>query len=295
LTTSFFSVYILPASLGLLMFGMGLSLSLHDFERVLVKPRGLIAGLICQMILLPLFAFGIASISGLPPAIKTGIIIIAASPGGATSNLITYLLRGNVALSISMTAVNSVMTLVSVPLIIYLGLQAFMGEGEVIRLPVLNTILNVFLVTVLPTSLGVFTKYRFPIIARKLEKPGRYILPAIYAVIFLIAMLGTRRGDPMMVSALYMKTAPYAFILNILGMLAGYGVAKWLRYGRKTQITLSVEVGIQNSALAITIASSALFLNEPMMAIPAVIYGFFTFFSAIAFGIIINRSSRIRI
>jgi len=277
------------------MFGMGLSLSLNDFERVLIKPRGMILGLICQMILLPLLAFFIASVSGLPPELKTGIIIIAASPGGATSNLITYLLRGNVALSISMTAVNSIMTLVSVPLIIYLGLQAFMGEGEVIRLPVLNTILNVFLVTVLPTSLGVFTKYRFPIVARKLEKPGRYILPSIYAVIFLIAMLGTRRGDPMMVSALYMKTAPYAFILNILGMLAGYGAAKWLRYGRKTQITLSVEVGIQNSALAITIASSALFLNEPMMAIPAVIYGFFTFFSAIAFGLIINRSSRINI
>lgn len=292
---SFLSAVMLPASLGLLMFGMGLSLSLRDFERVLVKPRSLIIGLCCQMILLPAIAFTIASLANLPEEVKVGIVIIAACPGGATSNLITYLLRGNVALSISMTAVNSLLTLASVPFIIFLGLEWFTGSGTLIKLPFWNTVINIFLVTLVPTSIGVLTKYKFPIVARKLEKPGRFLLPSLYAVIFLIAMLGAKGESTHEITSLYLQVAPFVFLLNILGMLSGYSSARLLKYGKRTRITLSVEVGIQNSALAITIASSSLFLNNPAMAIPAIVYGFFTFFSALIFGMIIRKNFRLKL
>ncbi len=292
---SFFSAILLPTSLGLLMFGMGLSLSLKDFERVLIKPRSLIIGLCCQMLLLPLIAFSIATLANLSEEIKVGIVIIAACPGGATSNLITYLLRGNVALSISMTAINSLLTLVSIPFIIFLSLKWFTGSGTIIQLPVWNTIINIFLVTLLPTSVGVFTKYKFPIVARKLEKPGRFILPSLYAIIFLIAMFGAKGESTQEITSIYLRVAPFVLLLNILGMISGYSSARMLKYGKRTQITLSVEVGIQNSALAITIAGSSLFLNNPNMAIPAIVYGFFTFFSAVIFGIIINKNFKLKL
>ncbi len=287
-------MHLLPLSLGLLMFGMGLSLSVRDFHRVLVSPRAMITGLCCQMILLPCIAFLIATMANMPDEIKVGFVIIAACPGGATSNLITYLLRGNVALSISMTTINSFLTLFSVPFIVFLGLYWFMGEGETISLPVWSTVWNIFIITIIPTIAGVFIKYRWPVLAGKIERPGRYVLPVLYAIIFLVAILGIRNGQPGEISDIYFQIAPYAILLNILGMLTGFSFALLMGYGKKTQITLSVEIGIQNSALAITIASSVFFLNNPVMAIPAIVYGFFTFFSAVLFGLLIKKSIRIR-
>ncbi|MFO8128316.1 MAG: bile acid:sodium symporter family protein [Bacteroidales bacterium] len=290
--SGFFSEILLPLSLGLLMFGMGLSLSVHDFEKILIFPRALIVGLSCQMLLLPVIAFVIALLSGFPPEIKVGFMIIAACPGGATSNLITYLLRGNVALSISMTMINSFLTLFSVPLILFLALSWFTGTSEIVTLPVWNTVRNIFLITILPVSTGVVLRYFFPILARTLERPGRVILPLLFALIYVMAVASsgeTRMAD---IFNIMLSVAPFAFLLNLLGMLTGYTAARWLRYGKKVQITLSVEVGIQNSALAITIASSVIFLNNPIMAIPAMVYGLFTFITAILFGILIKRKFR---
>jgi len=277
------------------MFGIGLSLTIRDFKEVLVKPKALIIGLTGQMIVLPLVAFALASLMNTPPEIKMGFVIIAACPGGATSNLITYLLRGNVALSISLTTINSFITLITVPLIIFFGLYFFMGEGESIRMPIGKTVLNIFIITIIPVTAGILLKYFIPETAKRIEKPGRFILPVLFFVIYLTAVfLGSEKGGEEGVSPLYLKSIPWALVLNILGMMTGLFFAKWFGYGKATQITLSVEIGIQNSALAITIASSALFLGNATMAIPAIVYGLFTFISALVFGFIIKRSTRIQ-
>lgn len=277
------------------MFGIGLSLTIREFENIIVKPRALAIGLTGQMIVLPFIAFVIASLMDLPPEIKVGFIIIAACPGGATSNLITYLLRGNVALSISLTTINSFITLITVPLIIYIGLYMFMGEGDTIRMPIGKTILNIFIITIIPVTAGILLKYFLPALAKKIEKPGRFVLPILFFIIYLTAVfMGSEKGGEEGVSSLYFKAIPWALALNILGMTTGLMSARWFRYGKETQITLSVEIGIQNSALAITIASSALFLGNAIMAIPAIVYGLFTFISAIVFGFLIKRSTRIQ-
>lgn len=290
LGVDFTSAFLLPTALGLLMFGIGLSLTIEDFKRVLVHPAGLFLGLFGQLVLLPALAFGIASLAGLPPELKVGIVIIAACPGGATSNLITYLLKGNVALSISMTTVNSVMTLITTPLLIFFGLYLFLGEGQTVQLPIGMTVLKIFYITLLPTSIGIFIRYKRTEFAQKLEKPLRYILPILYGIIYIVAIMGGSRSDyPVGFMETYLAVVPWVMGLNVSGMLLGYIFARILKMNNPTQITLSVEIGIQNSALAITIASSAMFLNNYYMAVPAIVYGFFTFASAVVFGFIIKR------
>lgn len=277
------------------MFGMGLSLTIEDFRRVLIQPRSLVMGMIGQLIILPALAFGIASLADLPPELKVGIVIIASCPGGATSNLITYLLRGNVALSISMTTVNSIMTLITTPLLIFFGLLVFIGKGQTVQLPIGATILKILFITLLPTSLGILIRYKRTEFAQKMERPLRFILPLLYGVIYITAIVGGSKSEfPVGIMESYASVAPWVIGLNLIGMSLGYILARLLRKDISTQITLSVEIGIQNSALAITIASSAMFLNNYFMAIPAIVYGFFTFASAVVFGYIIKKTSRER-
>ncbi len=273
------------------MFGLGLSLTLEDFRRVVVNPRSLITGLFSQMILLPILAFTIAYMTSLPPVLKVGIIIVAVCPGGATSNLITYLLRGNVALAVSMTIVNSLLTMLTVPILVYISLFYFMGMGQTISLPLGPTIVKIFLITLLPTGMGVLTGYFKRNIALQLEKKLRYILPLIYGLIYIMAIYGSKQKNPGELSGEYLSVIPWALLLNLGGMIAGYLFARLMRLKLADQITLTVEVGIQNSALAVTIAGSSLFLNNYQMAIPAVVYGLFTFLTAVIFGYFVKRFS----
>ncbi len=276
----------------MLMFGMGLSLTMDDFMKVLKAPKGMIAGLFCQMVMLPLIAFLIAYFSNLSAELKVGLVLIAACPGGATSNLITYLLRGNVALSISMTTVNSFLTMITTPLLIFLGLALFMSEGQTVTLPLGATILKIFYLTLLPTFLGIYIRFKRPGFAAGLEKPLRFILPLLYGLIYLIAIMSGESEYKASSYELYFMVAPWVLLLNFLGMLLGYRTARALKLDLKNQVTLSVEIGIQNSAMAITIASSAFFLGNYIMAIPAMVYGFFTFVSALVFGYAIKKFHR---
>jgi len=290
---SLFSEYILPVTLGLIMINLGLSLHLEDFRLIFSEPKALFTGLCCQMILLPAIAFGLAAISGLSDEIKIGIILISICPGGATSNLITYLLKGNVALSISLTSINSILILFSIPAYILLASNIFLNEETVISLPFLPTILKIFLMILLPTAFGILIRYRFPHRAVVAEKYMKYITTFLLALVFLFVIL-TNHSENEHTFRLYLSIAPFVLLLNILGMISGYYSGRWLRFRKPKLITLSVEVGIQNSALAITIASSPVFLDNTTMAVPAVIYGMFTFFNAVLFGMIINRWHNIR-
>ena len=286
--SNFAATYLLPIVLGLIMFNIGLSLTVNDFKRIFLYPRGLFVGLIAQMIILPLIAFGIAHLSGLPPAIQVGIVIIAACPGGATSNLITYLLRGDVALSVSLTALNSLLVIFSIPFIVFLALKAFMGAGTYVELSFWDTIFKIFVMILIPTGSGVYFRSKYPKTSRFVEKKMKFISIALLAIIFTIAIVGNNQGTGTSLKP-YLNVAPYVFFLNVLGMTAGFLMGRILKIRVTQQISLSVEVGIQNSALAITIASSSLFLNNFAMSIPAVVYGMFTFFSAVLFGLIIRK------
>jgi BASS family bile acid:Na+ symporter len=284
-----FSNIFLPSTLAVITFAMGLSIEFKDFKSLFRYPKAVIVGLICQMVLLPIIAFGIVIPANIDPAYKVGLIIIASCPGGATSNLVTFMLAGNVALSISITVINSLITLITIPLIVGIALFNFMGQHSEISLPVFNTILNIFFITIIPASAGVFTRRYIKTFADNLQKPLQYALPILLLLVFL-GVVFLDEGEEAKSVLDYLFLVPYVLLLNVLSMFTGWLIAKLTRLGRKNQFTISVEVGLQNSALAIFIASTLLENNA--MAVVAVIYGSFSFLTTLFTGWFIKRLSR---
>jgi BASS family bile acid:Na+ symporter len=283
---SLFSEYFLPITLAIITLGMGLSLTDRDFRNIFVQPKAVITGLCCQMILLPLIAFLIARSIQIDPLFKVGLMIIAACPGGATSNLITYLLRGNVALSISMTAINSLITLVTIPLVVTLSLEAFIHEDTAIHLNVGETVIKVFLITLLPAFAGTRVRKNWPRLADGLERPLRIVLPLLLFVVYL-GVLFIDQGGQSATGSDFLNILPYALLLNFLAMGSGLMVARLIKLGVKNQYTIAIEVGLQNSALAIFVAATL--LKSHSMALVPVVYGSFTFFSTLGAGWIIKK------
>ena len=269
--TAFISSVIFPAILAILMLGMGMTLSPNDFKRVAVFPKAALAGLASQLLLLPLLGWLIVSLWELPTVIAIGIMIIAACPGGATSNLITYFSRGDVALSITLTALSSVITVFSIPLIINASLTHFTGAGQEIQLPVMKTIIQIIMLTALPVSIGMGINGLFPRFARWFEKPMSWI-SALFIVlaVALIVVVIQQRGS---VWDFIAQAGPVVLVLNLSSLFLGFLVGKLLKLPVSQSITISIETGIQNGTLGITIASSPFLLNRPEMAVPAAVYG----------------------
>ena len=268
---------------------MGMSLVMQDFRNIFLQPKAVITGLISQMIVLPAMAIGLASISGLSPELKVGIVLIAVCPGGAASNLLSYLLKGNVALSVSMTSINSLITIFSIPFIVNIGLELFMGTSRQIEMPVLETVLQILIITVIPCILGIMTRRYAPGFVRRTAGPLKVAMPIMLAVAISAAIfLEKKSGTPIRLNE-YLQVLPWALGLNLLSILFGWAIAGILRLGRANQVTIGLEVGLQNSGLAIAVATSAFLLNDPRLAIPASTYALFSFFTAVIFGLIANR------
>jgi len=284
-----FSDILLPVTLAIITLGMGLSLEIKDFRNLFIHPKAVVLGICCQMLLLPVIAFFIAGISSLDPVFKVGLIVISACPGGATSNLITYVLSGNVALSISMTALNSLITLVTIPLIVSLGLSTFLGTDADIHMPVSETILKIFLITLVPAFSGLMLRRYYRNIAEKLQKPLQYILPLLLLGIYSgVIFIDEGEESSQMMDHLYLFF--YTFGLNLVAMIAGWSIAKISGLGRRNQFTISIEVGLQNSALAIFVASTI--LHSQPIALVGVVYGSFSFFTTAIFGYGVKKISR---
>lgn len=286
---SIFSEIFLPITLAVITLGMGLSLTNRDFRNIFVRPRAVVTGLISQMLLLPLLAFFIATISGIDPLYKVGLMIIAACPGGATSNLVTYLLRGNVALSISMTAINSVITLITIPMIVTLSLGYFINQEAHIHLNVGETMLNVFLITLLPAYVGTRIRKWRPLLADGLERPLKIILPILLALIYTGVVLIEKDGESASPKDI-LSIFPYALALHLAAMGTGLLVARLAGLKLRDRYTIVVEVGLQNSALAIFVAATL--LRSQAMALVPVVYGAFTFFTTLLFGWIVKKLSK---
>ena len=165
---------LMPIALGVIMLGLGLSLTLDDFRRVIVYPRAVIVGLVCQTLLLPFVCFGVAKVFGLPPALAVGLMLLAASPGGATANLFSHLAKGDVALNITLTATNSLLSLLTLPLIVQLSMTAFLGAGAEIPMQ-FGKIVQVFGIILVPVGLGMLLRWLKKSIALALERPVRIL------------------------------------------------------------------------------------------------------------------------
>lgn len=279
--------YLISAVLALIMFGLGLSLTIEHFKKIFLFPKALITGLLTQVILIPFIAFIVAEISGLPNEMKIGLIIISVCASGASSNLITYLFKGNVALAISMTAINSLLTLATVPLIVNLALLVFAGHTEVIKLPFWETIRDIFNVTILPAALGVLVRMKWPVLSHNAEKWMKYTLPVLLGLVFTVKIFaGHEHGGTGITFNESLHIFPFALLLNSLAMMAGFYSARKMKCRFADQFTIGIEVGLHNTALALLIAGTI--LHNANMQKPAIVYAAFSFFTAVLFAWLIK-------
>lgn len=271
----------LPIALGVIMLGLGLSLTTDDFKRVARYPRAVTIALTCQMVLLPAVCFVLVHFSGLNPALGVGLMLLAASPGGATANLYSHLSKGDVALNITLTAINSVLSLFTLPLIVNFSLQYFMDSGQYVPMQ-FSKVVEVFAIVLIPVSIGMFVKSRYPSFAARMEKPVK-IASALLLVIIITSV--TIRERQLLVD--YFGTLGLPVLLfNVISMACGYYLPRLFNVGKKQAIAIGMEIGIHNGTLAIYIALSI--LGNSAMSVPPAIYSLLMFFTAAAFGYIVN-------
>lgn len=282
--TNLLTTVILPIALGIIMLGLGLGLSLEDFKRVAQYPKAIIIGLICQMILLPFLCFGIAIFLHLPPELAVGLMLLAASPGGPTANLYSHLAKGDVALNISLTAINSLLTLVSLPFIVNFSIQYFLASDQAIPMQ-FKKIIEVFLIVLIPVIIGMIIKAKKPSISVKMDKPVRILSALFLALIIVAAVLKEKEN----VFIYFQQVGFAALLFNLMSMLLGYYLPQLFSIGKKQAISIGMEIGIHNGTLAIYIALNV--LGNSLMSIPAAIYSLIMFFTAAIFGYLVNKNN----
>jgi bile acid:Na+ symporter, BASS family len=274
---------ILPLSLFLIMFGIGISLKVSDFKNIFKFPKAVVIGLIGQLILLPVIAFILALIFKLPAELAVGLIIIALAPGGATSNMFTYLYKGDVSLSVSLTLLTSLITPFTIPLLASLSMLYFMDSSTEFELPVVKTIIQLLVITVIPIALGMLALSRFPVAARKIENVLKWF--SIFFLFLIIALIIMKNADNM--ASFFAQAGVATLVLNIAALILGYQLAHWFKLNDKQSTAIGFEVGIQNGTLALVVAGT-LIGNNTMM-IPAVTYSILMFITGALFGWLLNK------
>jgi bile acid:Na+ symporter, BASS family len=284
---------LISSVLALIMVGLGLSLTPVSFRNILVSPKPLIIGLLVQIIGLPVIAFLITFLFSMPWHMSVGLIILAACPGGTTASIITYFFKGNVALAITFSAINSLLTLITIPFIVNLSLHYYAGQTTAIRLPYLETIIQIFVVTILPASIGVLIRSCNPAFAAKLRGPLNFILLAALAAVFIIKFFaGENQGGTGITIQEIIQILPSALLLNIVCFIFGYAIGLKSKLGYSNSYTLAIEAAVHNTTLAFLVAGTLL-QNQDMVK-PSLIYAMFSFWTAILFSIAIKKYNGVR-
>ncbi|MBX2947507.1 MAG: bile acid:sodium symporter family protein [Cyclobacteriaceae bacterium] len=263
----------LPVALGIIMLGMGLSLTLDDFKRIALFPKATFVGLVSQLVVLPVIAFGMLKLISLPPELAVGVMLLAFCPGGATSNLLSNLARADVALSITLTAISSMVTVFTIPFFVNLSMEHFIGEGKYVELPVLKTMLQIVVITIIPVSIGMLLRWKSPKASKRAEKPVK-IASALFITIIILGAILKERAN---LADFFAQVGVITLLINLVILTVAYGISKLLNLSHPQRSAIAIESGIQNGTLAIAIATSSMLLNNSQMSIPAAIYSLIMF------------------
>ena len=272
----------LPVALGIIMFGLGLSLTLGDFARVAKHPKAVIIALVCQLLVLPAMCFGLVVAFNLPPILAVGMLLLAASPGGTSANLYSHLFRGDVALNVSLTAINSVIAVFTLPLITNIAIAIFMpGEQELgVQL---SKAVEVFAIVLGPVVLGMLVRWWKPNFAVRMDKPVRIASMIILAVVIVGAVISNWKLLVDNVGQLALITVLFC----VLSLAIGFFVPRLFKVEPRQAVASSFEIGIHNATLSIVIAQTV--IGSVPMSLPAAVYGVLMFFVALGWGFLIRR------
>jgi len=266
----------LPVALAIIMFGMGLGLTFSDFTRVFSKPKAFLTGAFLQLISLPIIAFLLLSIFPVSAALAVGFMILAACPGGVTSNLLTYIGKGDVALSVSLTCVISLLGFITVPLITSFALDHFMGQAAP-ELPIAKTIIGILIITVVPLSIGMLVRKLSASTADKLEKA----FGPISFIVFILVVIGALIAEADNVIPYIKQSGLLAIILLLITMGLAAAVAAAMKLPQYQQTAIILECGLQNSTLGIAVAITI--LDRVDISVPIAVYGLLMLFVAFAY------------
>jgi bile acid:Na+ symporter, BASS family len=265
----------LPIALAVVMLGLGLSLTVADFARVVRYPRAAVVALGCQILLIPGICLGLVLLFDLAPALAVGMMLLAAAPGGTTANLFSHLARGDVALNITLTAINSVLAVVTLPFVVNLSLAGFMDGQDAIGLQPAK-LLQVFAIVLVPVAIGMVIRQKAPGWATSMHKPVK-----AGSIVVLFSVIGVavfqERGN---VGDYLQQVGILTLLLATISLAIGYALPRAARVPRGQAVAASFEIGIHNSTLAITIALSPALLDNATMAVPAAVYGLISFLPA---------------
>jgi BASS family bile acid:Na+ symporter len=271
----------LPVALGIIMFGLGLGLTPADFARVGKHPKAVLVALGCQLVLLPAICFGLVVLFDLPPLLGIGMMLLAASPGGTTANLYSHLFRGDVALNITLTAINSVISVVTLPIITSLAIRYY-DRGDEVQLPLIEVV-KVFALVLVPVLIGMAVRRRSPGFASRMDKPVRIASVAILAVLVLAILLGELDN----VADYFAAVGAVAGLFCAASLVVGYVVPKALGITEAQAIASSMEIGVHNATLAIFVAVEV--LDSVEISVPAAVYSLFMFVLAALWGVFVSR------
>ena len=259
---------LLPVALFIIMLGMGLTLKPADFLSLRYRPVAIITGVVLQLVFLPLLAWLVVSVLALPVALAAGLLIVSFAPGGATSNMISYLCRADTALSISLTAITSLIIPFTLPWLTWFTLEHLLGHGVMVELPLLSTIMKLVMVTLLPVAIGVLIHQRWPHTCAQLQRPLKILSLLFMCIVVVMISWANRSVLPQLLPAL----SPAIILLASSAMLLAMLIARYLlRLNTETALTLGIETSVQNAGTALMVTSTI--LQQPEMSLAVLLYG----------------------
>lgn len=278
------TLVLLPLALGIVMLGLGLGLTTADFRRVAAYPKAVVVALGCQVLLLPVVCYGLVRAFDLPPTLAVGMMLLAASPGGTMANLYSHLFGGDVALNITLTAINSLLAVFTLPIIVNLSLAHFLGGATGLGLQ-FDKVAQVFAIVLVPVAIGMLIRHRLSRFAVVMHRPVK-ILSVLVLVIVIVGAVANERET---LTSHISDVGLIAVAFSVISLATGYLVPRLFRVQARQAVASSMEIGIHNSTLAITIALSPALLDSTELAVPAAIYGIVMFFTSAAVGIMIRQ------
>lgn len=266
-----FTAVLLPLALVIIMTSLGVALTVQDFKRVLVYPKGVTIGLTNLLIVSPALAFGVAWLFGLPPELAVGVVLLGCAPGGTMANMLTHLARGDTALAVTMTAVSSAVSVFTVPIFLGLGMRVFMDASQ--EPPDMAPIvLKIMAITLLPLSFGMAIRGLWPALAARIEKPLKKLAIGFFVLVVVAAIYGERNN----ILGLIQAVGAAVITLNVAAMGISYASSRLWKLDNRQSTAVAIELGVHNTTLAMAVGG----MVSMTMTIPGAVYGAFMFLTA---------------